>query len=99
MNVVSATYLHYLCSQCYAAQHSYVPLLSIRRDSPSKITLIIAVLYGMASPNSLVRNFKNFKIALSELSLNLAMILVPDFFSPRLVGTIYRLEGLNKKLI
>ena len=26
-----------LCSQCYAAQHSYVPLLSIRRDSPSKI--------------------------------------------------------------
>ena len=29
--------LHYLCSQCYAAQHSYVPLLSLRRDSPSKI--------------------------------------------------------------
>ena len=28
---------HYLCSQCYAAQHSYVPLLSLRRDSPSKI--------------------------------------------------------------
>ena len=27
---------HYLCSQCYAAQHSYVPLLSLRRDSPSK---------------------------------------------------------------
>ena len=26
----------YLCSQCYTAQHSYVPLLSIRRDSPSK---------------------------------------------------------------
>ena len=24
-----------LCSQCYAAQHSYVPLLSLRRDSPS----------------------------------------------------------------
>ena len=24
-------------SQCYAAQHSYVPLLSLRRDSPSKI--------------------------------------------------------------
>ena len=23
--------------QCYAAQHSYVPLLSLRRDSPSKI--------------------------------------------------------------
>ena len=29
-------WFHYLCSQCYAAQHSYVPLLSIRRDSPSK---------------------------------------------------------------
>ena len=28
---------HYLCSQCYAAQHSYVPLLSLCRDSPSKI--------------------------------------------------------------
>ena len=26
---------HHLCSQCYAAQHSYVPLLSLRRDSPS----------------------------------------------------------------
>ena len=42
----------------------------------------------MALPNSLVRNFKNFKIVLSELSLNLAMILVPDFFSTPLVGTI-----------
>ena len=30
-------WFHRLCSQCYAAQHSYVPLLSIRRDSPSKI--------------------------------------------------------------
>ena len=48
---------------------------------------------------SLGEAFKNFKIVLSELSLNLAMILVPDFFSTRLVGTIYRLEGLNKKLI
>ena len=28
---------HYLCSQCYAAQQSYAPLLSLRRDSPSKI--------------------------------------------------------------
>ena len=28
-------WFHYLCSQCYAAQHSYVPLLSIRRDLPS----------------------------------------------------------------
>ena len=42
----------------------------------------------MVLPNSLVRNFKNFKIVLSELSLNLAMILVPDFFSTPLVGTI-----------
>ena len=31
--------------------------------------------------NSLVRNFKNFKIVLSELSQSLAMILVPDFYS------------------
>ena len=46
--------------------------------------------------NSLVRNFKNFKIVLLELSSNLAMILVPDFFLTRLVGTIYRLEGLKK---
>ena len=49
--------------------------------------------------DSLVRNFKNCKIVLSELSPNLAMILVPDFFLARLVGTIYRLEGLNKTLI
>ena len=27
---------HHLCSQCYAAQHSDVPLLSLRRDSPPK---------------------------------------------------------------
>ena len=65
----------------------------------SSHTSIIAALYGMAWPNSLVRNFKNFKIALSELSPNLAMILVPDFFLTRLVGIIYRLEGLNKRLI
>ena len=44
-----------------------------------------------------MRNFKNFIIVLSELSPNLAMILVPDFFLTRLVGTIYRLEGLKKK--
>ena len=50
-------------------------------------------------PNSLVRNLKNFKIVLSELSPNLAMILVPDFFLTRLVGTIYQLEGLNNRLI
>ena len=30
-------WFHYLCSQCYAAQHSFVPILSLRRDSPSKI--------------------------------------------------------------
>ena len=65
----------------------------------SSHTLIIAALYGMARPNSLVRNFKNFKMVLSELSPNLAMILVPDFFLTRLVGTVYRLEGLNKRLI
>ena len=48
----------------------------------SSHTLIIAALYGMALPNNLVRNFKkfkNFKIMLSELSLNLAMILVSRF--------------------
>ena len=65
----------------------------------SSHSLIIAALYGMAWPNSLVRNFKNFKIVLSELSPNLAMILVPDFFLTRLDGAIYRLEGLNKRLI
>ena len=58
----------------------------------SRHTLIIAALYGMAWPNSLVRNFK---IVLSELSPNLAMKLVPDFFLTRLVGTINRLEGLS----
>ena len=36
---------------------------------------------------------------LSELSLNLAMILVPDFSLTRLAGTIYRLEELNIMLI
>ena len=52
----------------------------------SSHALIIAALYGMALPNSLVRNFKNYKIVLSDSSLNLAMILVPDFFLTRLVG-------------
>ena len=49
--------------------------------------------------NSLVRNFKNFKTVLSELSLNLAIIhvLAPDFFLTRLFGTIYQLEGLKRK--
>ena len=65
----------------------------------SSHTLIIAALYGMALPNSSVRNFKNFKIVLSELSLNIAMILLPDFFLTCLVETIYLLEGLNKRLI
>ena len=32
---------HHLCSQCYAAQHSYVSLLSLRRDSPPKSSLTI----------------------------------------------------------
>ena len=59
----------------------------------SSNTLITVVLYGMARPNSLVRNFK---IVLQELSSNLALILVPDFLLTCLVGTIYRLEGLNK---
>ena len=40
----------------------------------SSHTLIIAALYGMACPSSLVRNFKNFEIVLSEISQNLAMI-------------------------
>ena len=54
----------------------------------SSHTLIIAALCGMARPNRLVRNFKNFKIVLSELSQNLSMILVPDFFLTRLVAKI-----------
>ena len=63
----------------------------------SSHTSIIATLYGMAWSNSLVRNFKNFKIVLSELSLNLAMIRALDIFLTRLVGTIYRLEATGKK--
>ena len=47
---------------------------------------IIATLYEMALPNSLV---KSFKVLLSELSLNIAMIFIPDFFLTRLVGSIY----------
>ena len=65
----------------------------------SSHTSIIAELHGMAWPNTLVRNFKNFKIVLSELSLNLAMIRAPDVFLTRLFGTVYRLEGLHKRLI
>ena len=42
----------------------------------------IKIYKGLIEPTliSLVRNFKNFKIVLSELSPHLAMILVPDFF-------------------
>ena len=40
----------------------------------SRHTLITAVLFGMACHNSLLINYKNYKIALSELSLNQAMI-------------------------
>ena len=43
----------------------------------------------------LSRNFKNFKIVQSQ---NPAMTLVL-YFSTRLVRTIYRLEGQNKRLI
>ena len=35
-NQKGAKYVFFVCSQCYAAQHSYVPLLSLRRDSPSQ---------------------------------------------------------------
>ena len=55
-------------------------------------TLIIAALYGMAWPNNLVRNFRNFKIVLSELSPNLAMILQP--WSKRL-GTLEKIRQKN----
>ena len=61
----------------------------------SSHTSIIATLYGMAWSNSLVRNFEKFKIVLSELSLNLAMIRAIDIFLTRLVGTIYRLEAIG----
>ena len=62
--------------------HLFQYILQVKyRKVLSSHTLIIAALYEMAWPNSLVRNFKNFKIVLSELSPNLAMILVPDFFS------------------
>ena len=39
------------------------------------------------------------RTVLSELSPNLAMIRVPDIFLILLVGTIYWLEGLNKRII
>ena len=48
---------------------------------------------------SLEQEIPSSEIVLSELSRNLAMILVPDFFLTRMVGTIYPLEGLNKRLI
>ena len=51
----------------------------------------------MAWPNSVVRNFKNFEIMQLELSPNPAMILVPDFFVTRLLGTIYWLPLRDKK--
>ena len=41
----------------------------------------------------------NIKIVLQELPPNLAMILVPDFFLTRMVGTIYPLEGRKIRLI
>ena len=47
----------------------------------------------------LSEKLQNFKIVLSELSPDLAMMLVPDFFLTRLVGTTYRLEEINKRLI
>ena len=50
-----------------------------------------SAVWNSITPNSLVKNFKNFWIVLSELSLDLAMI-VPDFFLTRLVGTIYLWE-------
>ena len=64
----------------------------------SSHTLITAVLFGMACRNSLVINYKNYKIGLSELSLNQAMIRVPDIFLIPLVGITFRLAGLNKRL-
>ena len=55
----------------------------------SSHTSIIATLYGMAWSNSLVRNFKNFKIVLSELqglkkrliSCTSALIISPQLIS------------------
>ena len=42
-----------------AIKYMYTKVLSSQ-------TSIIAALYGMAWPNSLMKNFKNFKIVLSE---------------------------------
>ena len=64
----------------------------------SSHTLITAVLFGLACRNSLVINYKNTKIVLSELSLNQATIRVPDIILIPVVGTTFRLEGLNKRL-
>ena len=60
----------------------------------SSHTLITAVLFGMVCRNSLVINYK---IALSDLSLNQAMIRVPDIFLIPLVGTTFPSEGRNKR--
>ena len=75
--------------QC-TLQLKYTKVLS---SNPS-IIYCSAVWDGLTQ--QLSENFKNFKIVLSEISPNLAMILVPDFFLTRLAGTIYRLEGLKK---
>ena len=74
----------------YTLQLKYTKVLS---SNPS-IIYCSAVWDGLTQ--QLSENFKNFKIVLSEISPNLAMILVPDFFLTRLAGTIYRLEGLKK---
>ena len=63
----------------------------------SSHTSIIAVLYGKAWPNSLVRNFKNFKNSATRVVTKSSYDTSSRYF--RLVGTIYRLEWLNKKLI
>ena len=53
----------------------------------------------MAWSNSLVRNFKNFKIVLSELSLNLDMIRTTDIFLTRLVRRAKQKANLMYKCI
>ena len=55
--------------------------------------------YCSAVWDDLMQQLSEKLVVLSELWLNLAMIWVPDIFLTRLVGTIYRLEGLNKRLI
>ena len=68
------------------------------RSRVSSHTLIIAALYGMALPNSLMRNFKNFKIVLAIRVITKSSHDTSSRFLLNSLGWD-NLSGLNKKLI